>query len=323
MVAHRRRLWQVEPAWGALEMTNDTKITAKPFASSVPTSSSRPPMPSSNSLSAAASASPDSMPPNDDPGQSLVSLETLVSPDDLSVVFQPIVSLDTGVIYAHEALVRCSVADYQRPPVLFEAAVRSGCTGRLGRMIREICVPLSEGVPLFVNIHPAELSEGWLVRPDDPVYLHDDEVFLEVTESVPMTHYDLCMSVLKEVASRGSVHLVVDDLGAGYSNLMRIAELEPKVVKLDRKLIMDIDQHPRQRELVCGVVDLCTRLGATVVAEGIETVAEYNVVRETGAHFGQGYLFARPAFPPPVVCWPPLEPEHSLMPPTKPSGVES
>jgi EAL domain-containing protein (putative c-di-GMP-specific phosphodiesterase class I) len=84
-----------------------------------------------------------------------------------------------------------------------------------------------------VNVHPQELNEGWLIRPDDPIFLHDDDVYLEITESVPLTHFDLCLNVLREIRSRGGVHFVIDDLGAGYSNLKSIADLEPRVVKLD------------------------------------------------------------------------------------------
>jgi EAL domain-containing protein (putative c-di-GMP-specific phosphodiesterase class I) len=228
----------------------------------------------------------------------------MVAAQDLSVVFQPIVDMTNGKLFAHEALVRCSVPRFASPPVLFERAVTTGCTGRLGRMIREIAMPLSAGRPLFVNVHPQELHEGWLVRPDDPIFEHDHDVFIEVTESVPLTHFELCLNVLRELRARGGVHLVVDDLGAGYSNLKRICDLEPKVVKLDRGLIEGIDSNPRQRVLINGVVALCRDLGALVVAEGIETLGEFSALADTGVHYGQGYLFARPAFPMPAIAWP-------------------
>ncbi len=144
------------------------------------------------------------------------------------------------------------------------------------------------------------------MRPDDPIYLHEHDVFLEVTESVPLSHYDLCLNVLKEVRTRSGVHLVVDDLGAGYSNLKRIADLEPHIVKLDRGLIMGIERSRapapagHERGAPC-----CTELGARVVAEGIETEDEFRAISDTGAHFGQGYLFAKPAFPLPAITWPP------------------
>ncbi|HEV8247500.1 MAG TPA: EAL domain-containing protein [Polyangiaceae bacterium] len=240
---------------------------------------------------------------------SLVAMQKLVDADELTVVFQPIINMRTGRAFAYEALVRCSAPGLESPTALFERAVSFGCVGRLGRMIREIGMPLMTGLPLFVNVHPLELQEGWLVRPDDPIYLHDHDVFVEVTESVPLSHYELCLSVLKEMRARSGIHLVVDDLGAGYSNLKRIADLEPHVVKLDRGLIMGIERSRRQQQLVSSVVRLCTELGAKVVAEGIETNEEFLAIADTGAHFGQGYLFAKPAFPLPEVTWPPGPPD--------------
>jgi EAL domain-containing protein (putative c-di-GMP-specific phosphodiesterase class I) len=228
----------------------------------------------------------------------------VVQPSDLSVVFQPIVRLDNGRLFAYEALVRCRVPGLS-PPALFERALAERSTGRLGRSIREIAVPMCAGFPLFVNLHPSELEEGWLVRPDDPIVSHDHDIYLEITESAPLTHFDLCLSVLREMCSRVGAHLVVDDFGAGYSNLKHISDLEPRVVKLDRNLIEGLERKPRQQKLVAATVRLCQELGALVVAEGIETTDEYLAVRDCGAQCGQGYLFARPAFPLPQITWPP------------------
>jgi EAL domain-containing protein (putative c-di-GMP-specific phosphodiesterase class I) len=172
-------------------------------------------------------------------------------------------------------------------------------------MIREIAVPLSAGRALFLNVHPQELHEAWIVRPDDPIFSHDHVLYVEITESVPLKQHALCMSVLQELRSRCHVELVVDDLGAGYSNLKRILDLHPKIVKLDRELIINIDRDPRQQKLVKGIVRLCVDLDAQVVAEGIETTEEFATLQAIGVHYGQGYLFARPAYPMPLVTWPP------------------
>jgi EAL domain-containing protein (putative c-di-GMP-specific phosphodiesterase class I) len=252
--------------------------------------------PPSNSLSGAPSAA------NPSDGNESSFFEQ-VKPEDLSAVFQPIVSMETGELFAYEALVRCRIPNFT-PPVLFEQAANMQATGRLGRMIREIAVPLCNGTPLFVNLHPNELEEGWIVRPDDPIFSHDDDIYLEVTESAPMTHFELCVSVLREVCGRAGVHLVIDDLGAGYSNLNLIADLEPRVVKLDRRLVQDLHRKPRQQTVVAMVVRLCHDLGATVVAEGIETRDEFLAARDSGAQYGQGYLFARPSYPLPKIVWP-------------------
>ena len=232
---------------------------------------------------------------------SLLAMERLVRTEDLSVVFQPIVRLATMKLFAYEALTRCSVPAYSNPMKLFERACRDGCCGRLGRAIREIAIPACEGVPLFVNVHPLELEERWLVQPDDPLYFHDRAVYLEITEAVPLTHFDLCRNVLQDVRQRADVRLVVDDLGAGYSNLKHIADLEPAIVKLDRALIIDLDRSKRHQTLVAAIVRLCGDLGAEVVAEGIETLDELKAIRDTGVHFAQGFLLARPGFPLPAV----------------------
>jgi len=231
---------------------------------------------------------------------SKIALDRLISTSDLSVVFQPIVRLATGEVYGYEALVRCAVPAYAHPPTLFERAVRDRCVGRLGKTIREVGVPLCEGMPVFFNVHPNEILDRWLLRPDDPIYQHDAPVFLEITESVPLEHFARCKDVLGEIRERADARLVVDDLGAGYSNLRYIADLEPAVVKLDRALIVGIDAEPRVRCLVAALVRLCDDLGAEVVAEGIESADELAAVRDQGVQLVQGFHVARPSFPLPM-----------------------
>ena len=109
---------------------------------------------------------------------------------DIGVVFQPIVDMRTGTTFAHEALVRCKRPEFASPLVLFARAAEESSCGRLGRIIREVAFAACGDVPLFVNLHPEELSSRWLVRPDDPLCLHSAPVFLEVTESAAFTHFD-------------------------------------------------------------------------------------------------------------------------------------
>lgn len=242
--------------------------------------------------------------------------------EDIGYALQPIVSLDSGRLFAAEVLVRCKWPEYKSPPHLFEVAVQEKSVGRLGRTIRDVAFASAPSIPLFVNLHPHELSSRWLVRPDDPINFHDSDVYLEITESATFDHFDLVMGTLKELCSRSGARLVIDDMGAGYSNLKRMIELEPAVVKLDRELVCGIHKNLRQQKLVRHMVELCEDLGATVVAEGIETVGELRVIRELGCHFGQGFLLAMPGNPMPPVVWPLAElplPARRLAPPPKPS----
>ncbi len=222
---------------------------------------------------------------------------------ELRVVYQPIVRMADGSVFAYEALVRSTARLYDGPEALFREATDARCVGALGRAIREMAIAGCQHCPLFLNVHPHEFADGWLVQPDDPVFNHEFPVYLEITESVPLSHFTLCQSTLEEVRAKG-IRLAIDDLGAGYSNLKYISELEPHVVKLDRGLVHGIADSPRRRTLVQGMVRLCRDLGAEVVAEGIEHAEDLAILRDIGVHYGQGFLLARPSDPPPEVNWP-------------------
>jgi EAL domain-containing protein (putative c-di-GMP-specific phosphodiesterase class I) len=222
--------------------------------------------------------------------------------NQLYCVFQPIVDLRRKVTFGYESLARSAAPEFPGPLQLLAAAVKEGYSGELGRELRAMSVTACPGFPLFLNIHPNEFDEGWLVRPDDPMSTHEHEVYLEITESVPISHYRFCHSVLREIRSKG-MRLAVDDLGAGYSNLKYIADLAPDVVKLDRELISGMSRESRLFRLVKSIVELCRDQGARVVAEGIETGSELRAVIDAGAHYGQGYFLARPDRVPPSGDW--------------------
>ncbi len=229
-------------------------------------------------------------------------LRTALKAGDIYVALQPIIDLRAGSVFGVETLLRSFAPGFRSPIDILDQAVRAGFMGELGREIRTLAIAAAPDSRLFINVHPDEFSEGWLVRPDDPIYFHDHEVFLEITESVPLTHFDLCHSILREVRDRG-VMLVVDDLGAGYSNLKYIADLAPEIVKLDRELVAKLDEQKRLRTLLLSLVRLCEDMGARVVAEGIETAEEMRIVVESGVHFGQGFFIAKPAHPVAIIDW--------------------
>jgi EAL domain-containing protein (putative c-di-GMP-specific phosphodiesterase class I) len=229
------------------------------------------------------------------------ALEETLRDRRFGMVFQPIVDLARQKIFAYEALVRPHL--YASPPALIADSAKQGRLGQLGRTLREASIAGCPDFPLFLNIQPDELLEHYLVQPDDPIFSHGEQIYLELTEVVPLQRLQLVAQMLGEIQARG-VHVVVDDLGSGYSNLRYLADLQPKVVKLDRELVTGLQPGTRRFTLVRGLVSLCTDLGAQVVAECIETKEELSAAMEAGCHLGQGYVLARPANPPPPIVWP-------------------
>lgn len=228
----------------------------------------------------------------------------VVREHDVDVAFQPIVNIRDRSTFAHEALARCKLPHFSSPLVLFEQAEREEACGRLGRVVRNVLFEHCSRKRIFINVHPQEVSQRWLVQPTDPLFLHDSEVFIEVTEAAAFEYFDICLSVLSELRARCDARIVVDDFGAGHADLTRVLELRPDMVKLDMSLIRNLDVDLVKQARVAEIIHTCHSLGAEVVAEGIERREELDAVSQLGADFAQGYLLGRPTFPPQPGSWP-------------------
>jgi EAL domain-containing protein (putative c-di-GMP-specific phosphodiesterase class I) len=224
----------------------------------------------------------------------------------MNMVFQPIVELRSGKIFAYEALCRSRVPQFESPPVLIEAATKAGRIGELGRLQRKLASKNCPDWPIFLNISPNEFDEGWLVRPDDPIFRHRKPVYIEITESVPLVFFEQCHSVLEELRQKGA-RLAIDDLGAGYSNLKYIADLKPDIVKLDRELVAGCTNEGNQFELLCSIAKLCREVDSRVVAEGVENAEELEAVSAAGIEYCQGFFLGRPKISPSELSWPASE----------------
>lgn len=219
---------------------------------------------------------------------------------DVGIVFQPIADMQAKRVFGYEALARPQSAEFSGPVDLFQTAARLGRVGELGRAFRRLAIRHCPDFPLFLNIFPNEFDEGYLVRTDDPIFRHRSPVYLEIVEAVPLSHFEQCHGVLMEIRARGCL-LAIDDLGAGYSNLNYISELNPAVVKLDRELVKGVRHDTRRFNLLRSIARLCHDMDAKVVVEGVETVGELAVAESVGADYCQGYVLARPSFPPPEI----------------------
>ncbi len=221
----------------------------------------------------------------------------------LWLAFQPIVSLSERRIYAYEALMRSREAVLPHPGAILSAAERLDRLPELGRAIRARAAAAARELPadalLFLNLHPMDLQDPMLYDREHPLAACADRVVLEVTERAALDDVHNVRERAARLRELG-YRLAVDDLGAGYAGLATFASLDPEVVKIDMSLVRDIEQSRTKRSLVASLVGVCGDLGMKVIAEGVETATERDVLAEVGCDLLQGYLFARPAaeFPP-------------------------
>jgi EAL domain-containing protein (putative c-di-GMP-specific phosphodiesterase class I) len=209
-------------------------------------------------------------------------------------------------VFAHEALVRNEEPTLRNPGDLFDAAERLNRLRDLGRAIRAHVARTMTEYPdvgnVFVNVHTADLDDETLFDPSSPLSQQAGRVVLEITERAALDRVrDLTnrMASLRKLGFR----IAVDDLGAGYAGLTSFAQLEPDVVKVDMSLIRNVDSSATKRKVVGTVIALCRDLGITLIAEGIETERERETLIALGGDLCQGYLFARPGRPFPVVAF--------------------
>jgi EAL domain-containing protein (putative c-di-GMP-specific phosphodiesterase class I) len=148
-------------------------------------------------------------------------------------------------------------------------------------------------VSLFVNLHAADLEDSELYAAGSPLSKIAPRVVLEVTERASLAGLKDLPSRVKGLRDMG-FRIAIDDLGAGYAGLSSFTQLEPEIAKIDMSLVRGIDTDHRRRSIVHAMADLCRDLGILVVAEGVETGAERDVLAETGCDALQGYLFGRP-----------------------------
>ena len=210
-----------------------------------------------------------------------------------SIVFQPITTLSTGKVIGFEALTR--FADGTPPDVRFTAAADVGLGVELELATMEAAIEASTLLPngtwLCLNASTGVLAEAsrlaHVLR-----NAGTRSVVIEITEREVIKDYPRIRS---QIARLGvPVRLAVDDAGAGFSSLRHILELKPDVIKLDRSLIIDIDRDAGRQALVRGLQDFASRLGSTIVAEGIETAGERVALARIGVDLGQGFLLGKP-----------------------------
>ncbi len=221
-------------------------------------------------------------------------IERAIATGQPGIFLQPIHRLDTGKCAGAEALARFADAGIRPPNLWFADAFEVGLGVELELAAVANALAATAYVPpdqyLAINVSPETVLSGRLAALLGSTARRN--LVLEVTEHARVDDYESLRAALAGL--RRHAGIAIDDVGAGYSSLRHIIALEPDILKLDMSLTRDVDQDPARRALAGAMVAFASRIGATIVAEGIERPEEAAVLADLGVAFGQGYLFSRP-----------------------------
>jgi EAL domain-containing protein (putative c-di-GMP-specific phosphodiesterase class I)/AmiR/NasT family two-component response regulator len=208
----------------------------------------------------------------------------------MMMVFQPIVDLDTELVVGFEALARFPSAPERPTETWFTEAAAVGLRQELELAAVEAALAILPEAP-GVNAMPDTLSSAGLAEllASAPA----DRLVLEITEHAPVRDYEALNAAMQRMRGRG-IRLAVDDAGSGFASLRHILQLAPDIIKIDNALTRNVYKDPARRALAAGLISFAAELGATIVAEGIQTRQELETLRELGVRYGQGFYLGRP-----------------------------
>lgn len=253
-----------------------------------------------------------------EPSMNLAAMERLeletglriaLSEGHLRAYYQPIVDIKTGQVSGAEALIRWEdpLKGLINPSRFIAIAEETGLVTDIGEWIlRQSCENLLEwreamgkgwNFTVSVNVSTKHIQRADSV---DRIYrivreigVEPSWVKIEVTESAMMDQVEQTIAKLERLKDLG-FHLALDDFGTGYSSLSYLSKLPIDTVKIDRSFIDVLGVEKSPTAITKAIMTLCAEMSKVVTAEGIETQAQLDMLRELGCHLGQGYYFARP-----------------------------
>jgi EAL domain-containing protein (putative c-di-GMP-specific phosphodiesterase class I) len=223
------------------------------------------------------------------------------------VYYQPIVSAETGRIVSAEALVRLhsETLGWISPVEFIQLAEQNGTIHRIGDFVlEESCRFLARLREtghrlenLEINLSAAQCIQanlvGRLTSTAQRYGLSPEELCFEITETAAALSPKLMRRNLEALAAAG-FSLAIDDFGTGYSNVAGLMEIPFRIVKIDRSIVLGMEQSPNIRIGVEGLITMFRSMGVRIVAEGIETQAQLDTLRSLGAELIQGFYFSCP-----------------------------
>ncbi|TNE56957.1 MAG: EAL domain-containing protein [Alphaproteobacteria bacterium] len=242
-------------------------------------------------------------------------LRTAIKNRSLQLYYQPQLGLK-GEVMAVEALLRWQRKDgtFVSPNVFVSLAERCNVIGEIGEwVLQEACRQAKEWAArgmtplrIAVNLSPVQFSDATLVDKVEAAVknagLDPRTIELEVTESVVMGNIDQAMSKLRSFKEKG-FSLSIDDFGTGHSSLAYLKDLPVDRIKIDKSFLDGVPDNKGNLSIVSTVISLGKSLGLEVVAEGVETLAQWKELEKLGCHYVQGYYFSRPLPAPDFEKW--------------------
>ncbi len=236
----------------------------------------------------------------------VADLKIAVKQDQLLLHFQPKINMSTGATTSVEALVRWihPVHGFMAPDEFIGLAEQSGNIGMLSQwvlnaVIAQVSTWNQRGIHLkaAVNLSALDLQDESLLPRIE--YLLDThkvaptQLIVEVTESAMLRDTQQALTTLKRMRSIG-ITISIDDFGTGYSSLAKLKDLPIDELKIDRAFVIDIEPETPKAKIIKAIIDLGHSIGLTVITEGVETQAEWDLLDTLGNDVVQGYLISKP-----------------------------
>lgn len=236
------------------------------------------------------------------------ALRKALEKEELELFYQPIINLKTGIIAGFEALIRwhSDTHGFVSPVEFIPIAEETGLIISLGKWILETAC---KQIKIWENLYPelqlvtaVNVSSKQLLNPNFLPELDNILVCtqvnphllkIEITETILMNNYDHAKNILMKMQER-HLKISLDDFGTGYSSLSYLHRLPFNTLKIDRAFIQPLI-HPQQKNpIVEAIVTLAHNLSLDVVAEGIETKIQEEILTKINCNYGQGYLYSKP-----------------------------
>lgn len=234
-------------------------------------------------------------------------LREAIPNNELVVHYQPKYSSETGEIVGAEALVRWYDPRKQKlvPPLQFITIAEDiGIIGEIGKFVlRDACEEieywkkLGRDINISVNLSTKQFKEIDLVDSIKEIIESYDiphkNIELEITESLLMDDVLNSVQILQELRDLG-IRISIDDFGTGYSSLSYLKLIPTNTIKIDKSFVNNIESSSKDVAIVSTIIHLAHSLGCDVVAEGVETEEQFNILKANGCNYVQGYYFSKP-----------------------------